>query len=165
MKPYDHAVASAKLFGGIYEDYIEIHKWFDQFRSSIGDPRHRLFLHNTTGVLICEQVFGDCITLSDGKTLATRDVAEHHIMVDVGEMRTPQDWLDNIDDVDWVKPNASKLEKLINKAKKTSEDATPKVDEKNLVPLDELNKKEIKKLTKKVKKSFRGRNSGYNTFD
>ena len=31
MKPFDHAVLSAKDFGGSYSDYIEIHKWFDQF--------------------------------------------------------------------------------------------------------------------------------------
>jgi len=27
--PQQHAVSSARKFGGIPEDYVEIHKWFD----------------------------------------------------------------------------------------------------------------------------------------
>lgn len=116
MKPVIHAKASAKVFGGEYTDYIEIHRWFDQFRFAVKDPRHRLFLHNTAGVLMCEQVFGDEITNSNGKQIAVRDVAEHHIIMDVGEMRTPQEWLDNINDPEWVKPVKSKLEKDVERA-------------------------------------------------
>ena len=119
MKPYEHAEASAKVFGGEYKDYIEIHKWFDQFRFAVKDPNHRMFLHHTGGVLICEQVFGDYITNSDGKNVAVRDIAEHHIVVDVGEMRTPQEWLDNIGAPDWTKPIKSKIEKQVEKAEKT----------------------------------------------
>lgn len=116
MKPYEHAEASAKVFGGEYKDYIEIHKWFDQFRFAVKDPNHRMFLHHTGGVLICEQVFGDYIANSDGKNVAVRDIAEHHIVVDVGEMRTPQEWLDNIGAPDWTKPIKSKIEKQVEKA-------------------------------------------------
>jgi len=116
MKPYEHAEASAKVFGGKFEDYINIHRWFDQFRFAIKSPEHRLFLHHTAGVLICEQVHGDFITNSDGKNVAVRDIAEHHIVADVGEMRTPQEWLDNITDQDWVKPVKSNIEKKVQKA-------------------------------------------------
>ena len=116
MKPIEHAKSSVRVFGGSAEDYIEIHKWFDQFRFAVNDPRHRMFLHNTAGVIICEQVFGDEIINSDGTAVAVRDIAEHHIVADVGEMRTPMDWLNNLDNEEYVKPTSSKLERLVEKA-------------------------------------------------
>jgi len=118
MKPIEHAKASAKVFGGIYEDYIDIHKWFDQFRFSINSPKHRMFLHHTGGVIICEQVFGYELVNSDGNSVAVRDIAEHHIVTDVGEMRTPQDWLENIQNEEWVKPIKSKIEKSVENSMK-----------------------------------------------
>lgn len=112
MKPYDHAEASARKFGGIWEDYIEVHEWFDQFRASVPSPAHRMFLHNTIGVLICEQVFGKFLQNSDGTRHAIRDIAESHIIQDVGIVRSPQDWLNNVDDLEFMKPFAAKLEQL-----------------------------------------------------
>jgi hypothetical protein len=118
MKPVEHAKASAKVFGGLYKDYIEIHKWFDQFRYACKEPRHRMFLHHTAGVIICEQVFGDVIVNSKGQEIPVRDIAEHHIITDVGEMRTPQDWLDNINNEKYVKPIKSDLERKVEEAEK-----------------------------------------------
>ena len=117
MKPYDHAEASAKLFGGTYLDYIEIHKWFDTFRYALGDPRHRMFLHNTVGVILCEQTFGDFIENNDGKKIAVRDIAEHHIITDLNKIPTPQQWLKNINAKKWVRPKKAKVEKLNERIK------------------------------------------------
>lgn len=128
MKPYDHAVASAKTFGGTWEDFIEIHNFFDQFRSSVGDPRHRMFLHNTNGVLLCEQVFGPVWAISGDKSVATRDIAEHHIISDLGKIPTPQEWLDNIGNPDFVKPTKSKLERAVDKTEETEIIDTPSPD-------------------------------------
>lgn len=47
MKPWIHAKISVKKFGGLPEDYIEIHNWFDQTKTHIPDSRHRLVLHNS----------------------------------------------------------------------------------------------------------------------
>lgn len=135
MKPIKHAEASAKVFGGKPKDYLKIHEWFDQFRFCIADPRHRMFLHHSAGVIICEQVFGKKIKNSEGKKVTVRDIAEHHITMDVGEMRTPQDWLDNIHNEEWVKPKKSKIETLVEKASKKEDDSED----------------EISKLKKKVK--------------
>lgn len=138
MKPFDHAELSAKKFGGIYEDYIEIHKWFDQFRYSVANPLHRMFLHNSVGIMICEQVFGDFIENSNKKKIAVRDIAEHHILLDVGEIRTPQDWLENMHNPDYVKPYKAKLDSVV---KDLEEKDTGKT-------IDTL-KKKIDDLTKK----------------
>lgn len=115
MKPYDHAELSVKKFGGEYKDYIEIHKWFDQFRYALGDIRHRLFLHNTVGIMICEQVFGDYLENSEGTKIAVRDIAEHHILMDVGEIRTPADWLNNLNNEKYLKPYPAKLDEVPKK--------------------------------------------------
>ena len=92
MKPLVHARISAKKFGGIPEDYIEIHDWFDSSKAHVPDARHRLALHNSFGIYLCEQVFGEIIqmpngtfkrapyiTISNGKQVSVRDVAEQQL--------------------------------------------------------------------------------------
>jgi hypothetical protein len=97
MKPYLHARISANKFGGIPEDYIEIHDWFDSTKAHIPDARHRLVLHNAYGIFLCEQVFGEIvqmpngtfkrapyITISTDKKVSVRDIAEQHVIDDLG---------------------------------------------------------------------------------
>lgn len=84
MKPYKHCQISAKKFGGKPDDYLKIHNWFDQTKSTIADVRHRMILHNALGIFICEQVFGTYFTNSDGKIVQVRDVAEQHVLDDLG---------------------------------------------------------------------------------
>jgi len=99
MKPLLHAKISAKKFGGIPADYIDIHNWFDQTKAHIADSRHRLVLHNAFGIFLCEQVHGDVIVLPDGKTkkmpyitistgkqVCVRDIAEQHVLDDIGHI-------------------------------------------------------------------------------
>ena len=40
--PIVHAKSSAKKFGGKWEDYIEIHEWFDRTKSWYGHALHRI---------------------------------------------------------------------------------------------------------------------------
>lgn len=97
MKPLLHAKISCKKFGGKPEDYIEIHDFIDSTKAHIADSRHRIVLHNSFGVFICEKVFGEIsqkadgsyvrmpyITNSDGKQISVRDIAEQHIIDDLG---------------------------------------------------------------------------------
>lgn len=113
MKSIEHAKHSVKQFGGKPEDYIKIHEWFDQFRFAVKEPYHNIFLHNTAGIVICEQVFGDTIINSNGGAVFVRDIAESHIVSAVGEMKTPQEWVDTI-----LNENESSdaLETMIEKA-------------------------------------------------
>lgn len=83
--PYYHAQSSARRFGGVWQDYIEIHRWFDQTKLHLADCRHRLILHNSFGIGLCEQQFGVTITRpSDGILVPTRAVAEQHVLEDMG---------------------------------------------------------------------------------
>ncbi len=89
-----HSESSARRFGGTPEDYVAIHKFLDQSKLYIADWRHRALLHNTFGVSLSEQFFGDLYKRpSDGGTVATRTVAEVHILEDMKAILTPADFL------------------------------------------------------------------------
>ncbi len=89
-----HSESSARRFGGVAEDYVAIHKFLDQSKLYIADWRHRALLHNTLGVSLCEQFFGDLFTRpSDGGHVATRTLAEVHILEDMRAILTPGDFL------------------------------------------------------------------------
>jgi hypothetical protein len=164
MKPYEHAEASAKVFGGEYKDYIEIHKWFDQFRFAVKDPNHRMFLHHTAGVLICEQVFGDYVENSAGKKVAVRDIAEHHIITDVGEMRTPQEWLENIGAPNWTKPIKSKIEKQVEKSM-SLEDELDQLDNLDIEEEETVSVADFKKAKEKIEQLERQANEASHFVD
>ena len=89
-----HSESSARRFGGTPEDYVPIHKFFDQSKLYIADWRHRALLHNTFGVALAEQFFGDLFKrASDGERVATRTIAEVHILEDMQAILTPGDFL------------------------------------------------------------------------
>lgn len=89
-----HSESSAHRFGGASEDYVPIHKFLDQSKLYLADWRHRALLHTTFGVALCEQFFGDLYRRpSDGGIVATRTIAEVHILEDMKAILTPADFL------------------------------------------------------------------------
>lgn len=67
-KPYIHALSSAKQFGGVPEDYLEIHNLMDKSKGTIADSRHRALTHNAWFVSeILERIFGVAISISQCK--------------------------------------------------------------------------------------------------
>ena len=96
MKPYTHALASAKRWGGVPEDYLEVHEWFDRTKAHIPDMRHRAVLHNSFGIYLCTQVFGHTLTNSSGKVVCVRDLGEQHVLDDLGTIPTLQDCFDGM---------------------------------------------------------------------
>lgn len=98
---YVHAQASARHFkAGKPEDYLPIHEWIDQMKESFGDVRHRAFFHNTKGPWLCQDVFGHFIEVEPWdkpgtlKKVLVREIAENHIVEDLGCIPSPGDWLD-----------------------------------------------------------------------
>ena len=95
-----HAQASARHFkAGKPEDFIDIHEWIDQFKQSNADVRHRAFLHNSQGPWMAQQVFGhvrevEKWPLGSGKMIQipVREIAESHIIEDLGWIPSPADW-------------------------------------------------------------------------
>lgn len=103
---YFHAKSSAHKWGGTPEDYIAIHEFIDGTKRSFGDVRHRALLHNTWGVWVCQEVFGRVIQIEKAgggtKPVAVREVAEQHVIEDLGYIPTVGDWLDNMNIKVWM---------------------------------------------------------------
>lgn len=96
MKPYYHAKISAKRYGGLPEDYYEIHDFFDSSKQCLPDVRHRALLHSSFGIYILEKVFGTTIQNSDGKHVCVRDIGEDHVQQDMGFIPTVEWWFQNM---------------------------------------------------------------------
>lgn len=113
--PFHHARSSVRKFGGDVGDYLAIHQWFDQTKAHLADSRHRLVLHNSFGIFLCEQQFGVTITRqSDGKEVPTRLIAEQHVFEDYGKIPTLEECLRTITIEPWMHKGAAALSKQEN---------------------------------------------------
>lgn len=115
MKPWTHARISAKKFGGRPEDYIDIHEFIDSSKSAHADMRHRAILHSAFGIYITALVYGALevqpdgsirrmpyITNSDGEHVQVRDIAEQHVIDDLGRIPSVGDYLKNMVLQQWM---------------------------------------------------------------
>lgn len=100
--PYHHALSSVKKWGGLVEDYLPIHNWFDETKAHFADFRHRAMRHHSEGIFLMEKIFGVTLELSNGKVIPTRWVGEQHIKEDLGRIPTIQDWLSNLKPQSWM---------------------------------------------------------------
>jgi hypothetical protein len=100
--PIEHARNSAKKFGGKPEDYLAIHRWFDESKAFFPDFRHRALRHHTEGISLAERMFGVTIVNSDGKRIPVRYIGEQHVKEDLGRIPTVQDWLSQIRPERWM---------------------------------------------------------------
>ena len=62
--------------GGVPEDFIDVHDFFDNSKQSLPDIRHRALLHSSWGIYMVERVFGTTITISTGREVCVRDIDE-----------------------------------------------------------------------------------------
>lgn len=83
MNYWKHSLLSKKKFNGAAEDYLAIHKFMDSSKLFYFDIKHRLLLHNTYGIQLCMQKFGDTLVNADGQTVMVRDVAAEHCKEDL----------------------------------------------------------------------------------
>lgn len=102
IKPLIHAKVSVKQHGGKIEDYLPIHEFIDSSKSSVADIRHRAMLHSAWGIYLVEKVFGSYFKNSDGKDISTRDIAEEHVIQDLGFIPTMDDWLKKMPKEEWM---------------------------------------------------------------
>lgn len=102
MKPYNHARNSVKRWKGKIEDYMPIHNFIDSSKAHFADMRHRALLHSTFGIFLVEQIFGITLTNSDGITISVRDIAEQHVLEDLGTIPCVADYLNNMKLEKWM---------------------------------------------------------------
>lgn len=102
MKPLIHADNSVRKWGGKSEDYQPIHDFLDSSKAHFPDMRHRALLHSSFGIFIAERVFGTYIVNSAGNRISVRDIAEEHVLEDMGAIPTVQDYLQHLPVLDWL---------------------------------------------------------------
>jgi hypothetical protein len=131
-KPYIHSQSSARKYGGVPEDYIEIHSFMDCSKGAMADNRHRALTHNSwflsnilerihfsnSGPMLPNGTF-PTITNSDGKVVSVRDIGEQHILEDYAGRFIPsaQDFLGEMEYKPWMQngkgtpPSFEKIDK------------------------------------------------------
>ena len=99
---YYHALSSVRKWGGVVEDYLPLHQWFDQSKAILADPRHRALRHHAEGIFMLEALFGVTIVNADGRTVPVRLVGEQHVREDLGSIPSFADWARLITPQAWM---------------------------------------------------------------
>lgn len=102
MKAYLHGKIHAKKYGGVPTDYADIDDFIDSSKQAVADVRHRAILHSAFGCFIVEQMFGRVRVNSDGREYSPRDVAEDHILQDLGFIPSMEQYLNNMTVQPWM---------------------------------------------------------------
>jgi hypothetical protein len=102
MKPFLHSKIHAKKYGGVPADYADIDDFIDSSKAIIPDIRHRAVYHHALGCFMVEEKFGRTRINSDGKEYSPRDVAEDHIIQDLGFIPTLENYISNMTIQDWM---------------------------------------------------------------
>ena len=111
---YFHALSSVKQWGGVVENYIDIHTWFDESKGHLASWQHRALRHHSEGIFLCEKIFGPTITLSTGRVIPTRWVGEQHVKEDLQRIPTVADWLRNLKPEPWMLKGSEKLSESLS---------------------------------------------------
>ena len=112
MKPLHHAAMDIKMFGGVREDYYDIHEFIDSSYHVIPDIRHRALLHNQFGLMMVERLFGQERTNSEGRLYSPRAVAENHMIADLGFIPTVEHYFKNLQVQPWMSGTLKKRRKI-----------------------------------------------------
>lgn len=101
-KPMIHARSSARKFGGKAEDYLPIHDFMDSSKSAEASAKHRVIFHTAFGIFLVEKIFGHSIRNSDGKEVFVRDIAEQHVLEDLGRIPALNEFLEHMTLQPWM---------------------------------------------------------------
>jgi len=102
MKPHLHAKNSANKYGGKPSDYQAIHDTIDSSKSAHASAKHRAVLHSAFGIYLVERIHGTLITNSDGAKVSVRDIAEDHVLEDLGRIPSLDDYLEHMTLATWM---------------------------------------------------------------
>jgi hypothetical protein len=105
VNSWNHAQSAARKWGGKPEDYIEIEEFIDSSKQVLGDVRHRSMYHHTTGVWLCQRIFGRVITVErehGSVEVPVRLIAERHVIEDLGWLPSPADYIAGMPIAAWM---------------------------------------------------------------
>lgn len=97
-----HALSSVRRWGGVTQDYLALHQWFDESKAILADPRHRALRHHAEGIFMLERVFGATIANADGRVVPVRLIGEQHVREDLGCIPSFADWARAIAPAPWM---------------------------------------------------------------
>lgn len=97
-----HARSCARRYGGDPDEYLTIHLWFDESSNHIDDSRHRMLRHHSLGIKECIDRFGRVLTLKNGKQVPVKQIAELHLIEDLGFVPTVADWVRSLRTQTWM---------------------------------------------------------------
>ena len=97
-----HARSSAKRWGGTPDDYVAIHEKMDSTKAAHASVTHRCVFHSAFGIFLIEELFGRTLTNADGREVFVRDIAEQHVLEDLGCIPSLSDWLQEMPDKPWM---------------------------------------------------------------
>lgn len=128
--PYHHSLSSVRKWGGVADDYLPIHSFFDSSKEHHADFRHRALFHSAEGIFLMESIFGPTLELStcrhcggeaggyahvdgalirgprphtfEAKVIPTRWVGEQHVQEDLGRIPAATEWLSAIKPASWM---------------------------------------------------------------
>lgn len=103
-----HARNSVRRYGGKVEDYIELHELMDETKKAHATVAHRAIFHSSYGVWLIEKILGRELTNSDGKTVSIRQLAEEHVIEDLGYIPSLDEWLSHVDLQPWMAGSKSR---------------------------------------------------------
>lgn len=103
------------MWGGRIEDYLPLDEFMDSSKSAHADMRHRAVLHSAFGIYVAERVFSvpsvgpdgvivrvPLLTNSDGAVVHIRDIAEQHVLQDLGRIPPLSDYLRHMELAQWM---------------------------------------------------------------
>lgn len=127
MNSWHHAQSAAKKWGGKPEDYIDIEEFIDSSKQVIGDVRHRSMYHHTTGIWLCQRIFGRTIEISKTNhviEVPVRLIAERHVLEDLGWLPSPADYIGGMPIRPWMSGSQRKELPLSHLLSSTPEEET-----------------------------------------
>lgn len=102
MKPFRHARSSAIEWGGQPSDYLAIHEKLDSSKIAHATVKHRAIFHSAFGIYLMADFFGPTILNSDNIEVSVRDIAERHIIEDLGRIPSLDEWLNSMPLQQWM---------------------------------------------------------------
>lgn len=102
MKPFRHARSSVKEWGGRVEDYIALHEKMDCSKIAHATMKHRAIFHSAFGIYLLADIFGNTILNADKVEVSVRDVAERHVLEDLGTIPSLDKWLEAMELQQWM---------------------------------------------------------------
>ncbi len=113
-KPWVHAASSAKRWGGVPDDYLRVHEKMDSTKMAHAEVTHRLVFHSAFGIYLLEDLFGRTLTNSDGAEVHVRDIAEQHVLEDLGFIPSLSDWLRELPAQPWMAGQRTRPVKVVD---------------------------------------------------